>query len=47
MFRLAGDLVHLLSIILLFVKMSKTRSCSGKQGEGERVADSRCLCACV
>ena len=30
-FRLAGDLVHLLSIILLWMKISRSRSCSGKK----------------
>lgn len=28
-FRLAADLVHLASIVILGMKMSKTRSCSG------------------
>lgn len=31
-FRLSGDFIHLLSIILLWMKMSRTRSCSGKRG---------------
>ena len=29
-FRLAGDFIHLFSIILLWMKMSRSRSCSGK-----------------
>ncbi len=29
-FRLAGDLIHLLSIVLLWMKISRSRSCSGK-----------------
>ena len=29
-FRLAGDLSHLLAIILLLIKIWKTRSCAGK-----------------
>lgn len=33
-FRLSGDFIHLLSIILLWMKMSRTRSCSGKMDRG-------------
>lgn len=29
-FRLAGDMSHLLAIIILLVKIWKTRSCAGK-----------------
>lgn len=29
-FRLAGDLSHLLAIIILLLKIWKTRSCAGK-----------------
>lgn len=29
-FRLAGDLAHLLAIIILLIKIWKTRSCAGK-----------------
>ena len=32
-FRLAGDLFHLLAIIVLLVKIWQTRSCSGKEVE--------------
>ncbi|VDK33241.1 unnamed protein product [Taenia asiatica] len=32
-FRLAGDMSHLLAIILLLVKMWKTRSCAGLSGK--------------
>lgn len=29
-FRLAGDLSHLLAIVILLIKIWKTRSCAGK-----------------
>ena len=32
-FRLAGDLSHLLAIIVLLVKIWQSRSCSGKELE--------------
>lgn len=32
-FRLAGDFIHLFSIILLWMKMSRSKSCSGKTKE--------------
>jgi ER lumen protein retaining receptor len=34
-FRLAGDLSHLLAIILLLVKIWKTRSCAGLSGKSQ------------
>lgn len=30
-FRLAGDVSHLMAIIILLLKIWKTRSCAGKQ----------------
>jgi hypothetical protein len=35
-FRLAGDMTHLLSIVLLLLKIKGTRSC---RGEGRRWAE--------
>ena len=34
-FRLAGDLSHLLAIILLLIKIWKTRSCAGISGKSQ------------
>lgn len=32
-FRLAGDLSHLAAIVILLIKMWKTRSCAGISGK--------------
>lgn len=34
-FRLAGDLAHLLAIVLLLIKIWKTRSCAGLSGKSQ------------
>jgi hypothetical protein len=38
-FRLTGDGLHCLALIVLFAKMNQTRSCAGEQ----RVDDARCF----
>jgi len=43
-FRLLGDLAHLLAIIILLLKIWKTRSCAGKSDRLDRFAQGR---ACI
>ena len=42
-FRLTGDLSHLLAIVLLLWKIWKTRSCAGKFSLRRAEATSYCL----
>lgn len=42
-FRLAGDLSHLLAIIILLLKIWKTRSCAGKSKKSENYISWRIL----
>ena len=36
-FRLVGDLAHLAAIVILLLKIWKTRSCAGISGEDQKV----------
>lgn len=42
-FRLAGDLSHLLAIIILLLKIWKTRSCAGKTRNMKNIISWRFL----
>ena len=45
-FRLVGDLSHLLAIVLLLIKIWKSRSCAGKSNfvrdSGENIPSNHC-----
>lgn len=45
-FRLTGDGLHCLALIVLFAKMNQTRSCAGEHRIEMQGASARCPHAC-